>query len=257
LFFVGPFALRWGLILFVFVRLTSWLGAPKLLLQILGGLFAAVLGLLGIASAGWYIAISAVGIYGGALLGLVYGIFLLPGFAVIREQRRQWWRWIAIVSVTLLLSAGIVSPLLPNLDAQSLEVQVMRLVPGPEELTTGNTGLTATKVEVLHSLGLRGKLYGGIQSFSGGGDRKARALVVVRGPVPSKVTLREPKAASVVYVQEGGRWNMYPPNAPTLRKTITLTDAAGEYEGLLVRIEPVLREPKPFTWYPPIRREQR
>ena len=131
-FFVGPFALLWGAILFAFISVTGWLGAPKLLLRILGGLFAAALGLLGIASAGWYIAISAVGGFGGGVIGLVYGVFLLPRFAVIREQQRRWWQWVAIGCATLLLGAGIVYPLLPDRNALQLEVSVMRLVPGQE-----------------------------------------------------------------------------------------------------------------------------
>ncbi len=256
-FFVGPFALLWGAILFVFIRVLGWLGAPKPLLRILGGLFAAALGLLGIASAGWYIAISSVGVYGGGVVGLLYGVFLLPRFAAIREQQRRWWQWVAIGSATLLLGAGIVYPLIPDRNAQQLEVSVMRLVPGPEDLPGENSGLSATEVSVLHSLGLRGELHGGIQSFSGGGDKKARALIVVRGPISSKVTLREPKAADVVYVQDGEHWKMYPANAPTIRKMITLTDAPGEYEGLIFAVEPVIGEPKAFTWYPPIKREQR
>src|SRR5215472_8219291 len=54
-FFVGPFALFWGAILFVFVRLTGWLGSPKWFLRTLGGFFGGALGLLGIEAFGWYI----------------------------------------------------------------------------------------------------------------------------------------------------------------------------------------------------------
>jgi hypothetical protein len=68
----------------------------------------------------------------------------------------------------------------------------------------------------------------------------AGVLILVRGPISSKVTVREPKAADVVYVQEGEHWKMYPANAPTIKKTITLTDATGEYEGLSVAVEPVV-----------------
>jgi hypothetical protein len=118
-----------------------------------------------------------------------------------------------------------------------------------------DTGLTATEAGVLRSLGLRGELHGGVQSISGGGDKQARALIIVRGQLSSKVRLREPNAANVIFVQEGERWNMYPSDAPTLRKTITLTSAAGEFEGLSVAIEP--GKPTLFTWYPPIRRPTR
>ena len=253
-FFVAPFALLWGAILFVFAQLISWLGAPVWTLRILGGFLAAALGLLGIEAAGWYIAISTVAVCGGAVLGFVYGAVLLPKLAAVRSKSQHTrWDWVGIAAVTALLMTGIVYPLIPDRDAQSLEVCVVRLVPGPEELAADSTGLTATEASVLRSLGLRGELHGGgVQSISEGGDKQARALIIVRGQLSSKVRLREPNAANVIFVQEGDAWNMYPSDAPTLRKTITLTNAAGEFEGLSVAIEP--GEPTLFKWYPPIRR---
>jgi hypothetical protein len=256
-FFVGPFALLWGAILFVFIRFIAWLGAPKWLLRVLGGIFAGILGLLGTDAAGWYIAMSAVGVHAGALSGLAYGTLLLPRFAVVRsEARPRLWQWSGIIGATIILTTGIVFPLLPDRDAQSLEVQVVRLVPGSQEITVENTGLNASEVGVLRSLGLRGKLYGGIQSFSTGSNKQARALIVVCGPISKKVVLREPSATGVVYVQEGESWHIYPSNAPTLRKTITLTNSAGEYEGLSLAVEPTVGKAHSFTWYPPIKRIQ-
>jgi hypothetical protein len=256
-FFVGPFALLWGAILFVFVRFTAWLGAPKWFLRVLGGIFAGILGLLGTDAAGWYIAISAVGVYAGALSGLAYGTLLLPRFAVVRsEERPRVWRWAGIIGATIVLTTGIVFPLLPDRDAQSLEVEVMRFVPGSEEITQEKTGLKSAEVGVLRSLGLRGKLYGGMQGWSGGGAKQARVLIVVCGPISKKVVLNQPKATSIVYVQEAGSWHMYPSNAPTLGKTITLTESAGEYEGLSVAIEPIAGKASSFTWYPPIKSTQ-
>jgi hypothetical protein len=86
-FFVGPFALLCGAVLFVFGQLISWLGAPVWTLRVLGGFFAAALGFWGIAAAGWYIAISVVAVYGGAVLGLLYGAVLLPKLAGDRWGR--------------------------------------------------------------------------------------------------------------------------------------------------------------------------
>jgi len=254
LFFVGPFALFWGAILFAFTRLSSWLGSPKWLLRILGGFFGAVLGLLGIEAAGWYIAISAVAVYAGALLGLTYGALLLPRFAITHaEKRLPLLRWFAIAGATVSLLMAIVYPMIPDRDAQSLEVLVIRLVPGPEELASENTGLNTTELVLLRSVGLRGRLHYGIQSFTGAGGKQARAIVVVTSPISAKVTLKEPKATSVIYIQEHENWDMYPTSAPTLRKTIVLKNAEGEYEGLTVAIDPVIGKPPSFTWYPPIK----
>jgi len=111
-----------------------------------------------------------------------------------------------------------------------------------------------TQLERLLALRPFWKLFGGIQSLSGGGDKQARALIVVRGSVSSKTILREPKGTSAVYGQNGNRWNMYPSNAPALRKTITLMDGSGEYEGLSIAVEPVGKS-HGFTQYPPIKKE--
>jgi hypothetical protein len=114
-FFVAPFALLWGAILFVFAQLISWLGAPVWTLRILGGFLAAALGLLGIEAAGWYIAISAVAVYGGAVLGLVYGAVLLPKLAAVRAKSQQTrWNSVGIAAVTALLMTGIVYRLYPT-----------------------------------------------------------------------------------------------------------------------------------------------
>ena len=105
LFFVAPFALLWGAILFVFAQLISWLGTPAWTLRILGGFIAAALGLLGIAAAGWYIVISVVAVYGGAILGGFYGAVLLPKLAATRAKpHRSLWGWVGIAAVTTFLS---------------------------------------------------------------------------------------------------------------------------------------------------------
>ena len=238
LFFVGPFALLWGPGLWLFIRLVGWLDAPRLLLRVLGGLLAGFLSLFGIAAAGWYIAISAVAVYGGGVLGLLFGALVLPKFASPPDEpvRRGWWRVVAIAGITLLFGAVIVYPLLPDRNAQSLEVLVVSLTPGPEQLTTDNTGLSEGELKTLNSLNLRGTLQGEIQSYSGGGDKHARALIVVRGPMTSKV-VRQPKATNVIYVQDGTTWRMYPNDAPTLRKKITLGDARGG-NGMTVAVDP-------------------
>jgi hypothetical protein len=142
---------------------------------------------------------------------------------------------------------------LPDRNAQSLEVVIERLVPGPEEIGP-DSGLTKEDVAILNSLGLKGKLHGGIQSYSGSGEKSARALIVIRGPLTSKVTLLQPKATNVVYVQDGSTFRMYPSDAPKLRQRITLAEGNREFEGLTVEIDPVIGKASTFTWSPPIRR---
>ncbi len=57
----------------------------------------------------------------------------------------------------------------------------------------------------------------------------ARAILIVDHSVPSEQDLREPYAASVIYIQTpADRWRMLPPTAPLLDRFLILTpDAAG------------------------------
>ncbi|HXN24791.1 MAG TPA: hypothetical protein VOA41_18815 [Candidatus Dormibacteraeota bacterium] len=253
--FVGPFALLWGMLLFVLVRALGWFATPRWLVRIIAAVIAFFLSLLGLASAGWYIAIAGVVVYGGAGIGSLFGGWILPRFTgTAGPIRSNWLRWAGVSVVVLGSLVVVIYPALPDRDAQSLDVVIERLVPGPEEIGP-DSGLRKDEVTVLNSLGLKGKLFhGGIQSSSGSGEKSARALIVIRGTLKSKITLRQPKATNVVYVQDGSTWQIYPSNAPTMRKRITLAEGNGEFEGLTVEIDPVIGKASTFTWYPPIKR---
>jgi hypothetical protein len=253
-FFVGPFALLWGILLFVLVRTLGWLMMPRLLVRTIAAVFAFFVSLLGLASAGWYIAIAGVVVYGGAAIGSLFGGWILPRFAGTAGPISKPWLRRTGAAVVVLGSFGLVIyPVLPDRDTQSLEVIIERLVPGPDQIGA-NSGLTKNEVAVLNSLGLKGNLHSGMQSYSGSGEKSARALIIIRGPLTSKVTLRQPKATNVVYVQDGSTFRMYPSDAHKLRQKITLAEGSGEFEGLTVEIDPVIGKADTFTWSPPIRR---
>jgi hypothetical protein len=255
-FFVGPFALLWGILLFALVRALGWLATPRWLVRTIAAVFAFFLSLLGLASAGWYIAIAGVVVYGGAAIGSLFGGWILPHFAGMTGPIREpWVRWAGAVVVVLGSFGLVIYPVLPDRNAQSLEVVIERLVPGPEEIGP-DSGLAKNEVAVLNSLRLKGKLHSGIQSNSGSGEKNAHVLIVIRGPLTSKVPLRQPKATNVVYVQDGNTFQMYPSDAPTLKQKITLAEGNSEFEGLTVEIDPVVGKASTFTWSPPIGRAQ-
>jgi MFS family permease len=258
-FFVGPFALIWGVLLFVFVRTLGWFAAPKWFVRTISAVFASFVSLLGLTAAGWYIALSAVVVYGGAAVGAIFGGWVLPRFTgAVGPIRNTWVRWTAIAAIILVSFGLVLYPILPDRNAQSLDVVIKRLVPGPDAIDA-ESGLRKGEIEVLNSLGLKGILHGGIQiasGSSGSGEKHARVLIAVRERLTSKVTLRQPKATDVVYVQDGNEWRMYPRGAPTLRKKITLTEGTGDLQGLTVQVDPVIGKGNTFTWYPPIEKIQ-
>jgi hypothetical protein len=71
----------------------------------------------------------------------------------------------------------------------------------------------------------------------GHGARASRAIIVVHGPVTASAELPEPDATTIVYVQEGGGWRMYPARAPMLKRTIRVEPLAGDPKQTLVLVE--------------------
>ncbi len=77
-FSVAPFALLWGILLFVLVRALGWFATPRWLVRMIGAVFVFFLSLLGLAAAGWYIALAGIVAYGGAAIGSLFGGWILP-----------------------------------------------------------------------------------------------------------------------------------------------------------------------------------
>ena len=94
------------------------------------------------------------------------------------------------------------------------------------------------EISVLTTLFPRGDLNGGFYGSSGFGWTKTpirgRMLVVITENLGGEVRLRVPNRVSVVYVQRGKDWAMYPPAAPTLRQTLRLEPGAHPEEATVV-----------------------
>lgn len=260
-FFLGwlPFLiyslLYLGVALFPFARVLGWLGSPRWLLCVFGGVFSGIAALIGVLAAGWYIAISQFPAYAGGMCGMAYGAVFLPRFSGTRQSGATGWKqWAGIAGSILACGTIVVYPLLPKQPDQSLEVLFVRVAPGVQDLAgDGKTGgLTADELNQLKVLGLRGTLHFGMSQFHGSSPAQARAVVVFTGELHSRVELREPQATHILYVEQGDAWRIYPPDAPTIRNKIKFwpsTKGSGKIE---VQTEPALGEPNAFSWYPPL-----
>jgi hypothetical protein len=83
---------------------------------------------------------------------------------------------------------------------------------------------TDAEMESLRTLGMTGMIRqnGGTTNLVPG--PRARALVILDHPAPSEADLKEPDAASVIYIQTAtNRWRMVPPDAPLLDRFLILT----------------------------------
>ncbi len=244
-----------GAVLFPFVRLLSWFHSPRWLLRVFGGLFAGIAALVGVAAAGWYIAISQYPAYAGALSGMIYGAVLLPRFSGLPQSSPMTWKhWTGIATTIITCGAFVIYPLLPKQTEQSLEVLYVRVVPGPGDLATDprNGTLTQDELMLLKSLGLTGVLQFGISEYHGNAPYDARAVIAFTGELHSRAELRQPLRTHVLYVEQGDGWTMYPPNAPTIRNKIKFWPSKRDSTKIEVQSDPAYGEPNTFSWSPPL-----
>lgn len=219
-----------GAVLFVSVQLLLWIRTPRWLIATIGAAASALLSLILVGATGWIIAIGAVPVYGAALLGGVYGGWLLPKQAAqsatsvgLRAGQR-----LAIFGIWCFAILWIALPSVPwplSEPDQSLEVIIVQWIPGPEPLVLAADGLTADEVSQMAAMGVTGQL-SRRGTFGGGkGTKHARAVIVMQRPVDSPVALPEPNGSTLIYLQEPGGWKKIPPHAETLQRTIRLTIA--------------------------------
>lgn len=82
-------------------------------------------------------------------------------------------------------------------------------------------GITSEELTQLKLIGVTGQLtVMGPGTFGRG--KHTRAVILMQHESESPVELAQPDGSEVIYLQYDNEWKMYPPNAPTLRRTIRL-----------------------------------
>lgn len=137
---------------------------------------------------------------------------------------------VGVLAIWSLYLPAITGAVRTKLSDQRLTLHVVRWVPSPQPLTVSDsagetrpeTRLTRAEIEHLKEAGVTGR----VETFSlgiyGNGNKSSRTIIVIQNPVASPVELPEPNATTVVYVQHGDSWRLYPASAPTLRRTIRI-----------------------------------
>jgi hypothetical protein len=87
-------------------------------------------------------------------------------------------------------------------------------------------------IERVQALGLRRDFRVAYLSRQGRG-KQSLAVIVMLGPVEGRAALAEPNGSTIVYVQQGGSWSRYPPDAPTLRRSIEIWSARGRNDAFV------------------------
>ena len=248
--------LIYGTGIFIWLRLLQLLGTPRVVIRAVGGIVSGVLSMFLIAAGGWYIAVAAFPVWVAGGLGAVWAAVIMPRYLGTPLTQEAGWaqRSIVVACLVAMPTLAAWAFFVPKY-TQELNVLIIRVSPegsGPIISDNWKKSLEPHEVTLLGSLFSSGVLHSGIRggSGSGGGGKRARMLVIVTGPVPRETRLRVPKGVSVVYVQRDAGWDMYPPEAQTLRDTIRLEPGADIGVALFAWPH---GEASPFRWYPPLK----
>jgi hypothetical protein len=207
---------------FLYASLLSILRMPRWMIGLGTAIPVTLLALLGAAANGWMIAIAAPPIFAAGIFGCVYAGFVIPHLVSPGHGSSQWWHWTVAVSLIVFASALAAHPLLPDREAQNIDVVFVKLAIGDNLVESGV--LTKFESDTFRQNGWRGKLSQGPQVADsiGGVEKRARVLVVMTGPLEAIAELAEPDGTTVIYFQEGPNWRRYPPDVPVLKKKIIL-----------------------------------
>lgn len=229
-------------------ELQFFLGFALLVLRgsaLYGGLFAALAGLLGfcrtprwglriiatplafissgimMASAGWMIAISSMGVYTAAICGGLWGLLSFPRLV----PRASYTPPLAlrIVAPLILLAVGgywLIRPLLPNRALTNAKVEIIqRNATGGAPLSFAYLGPGfAGNVHDANKYASVSRL-----EFTTDGKNQVRVLLIVDDPQPVAHTFVLPRTGTVVYRQSHGVWDEEQPGGKPSDISVRLT----------------------------------
>ncbi len=159
---------------------------------------------------------------------LAGGVSSMIAIAGLGSRRQRAVLWLEVVLVgAVALGIGVGSDDIVNwaFEARQIQIVWVRWHRGTQPLELDRRlpkHLTAEEVQRLRRLGLTGHLEWRATVREGQGP-PSRVVIVAHRMIEGEVELRLPAEESVIYIQqEDGTWQMEPPDAPLLRRTITL-----------------------------------
>ena len=121
------------------------------------------------------------------------------------------------------------SVLLWTPSASPLAIREPSQVPSPP-----NMKLSQTEIQQIKDTGITGSISTFAVNGRYGSGKKSHVTLIMQGPVTEPIELKEPDATSVVYVQNGKDWTIFPKNAPTLKRTIRIQPRPDDHNQSLV-----------------------
>jgi hypothetical protein len=165
----------------------------------------------------------------------LFGSLLLVISALISLANRVLAARLALVGVIAIWTfylPGLVGVVKMRLSDQELGLSVLLWTPSASPLTIPeyppNMRLSSVEIQQIKDAGITGKLSTYMANGRYGSGKKSHVTLIMQRPVNETIELKEPDATSVVYVQYGKSWKIFPPNAPTLERTIRIEPEFGE-----------------------------
>jgi len=215
-----------GAAFFVLAIVLGLVSAPRWSVRAIGGVVGVATAVMGVAGAGWYIALSGTGPVVGAVAGLVYGVFLFPLFVARRERLFPLWvRLAVLILAPALILFWVASPLLPRAPVPAVNYDVLRITPGDKLVADQmNSYDSPTVREIVRSLQIRGQIHSGIGGRSAGDNNVPviQVQVYLLEPIREESKLPFPQGGVVVYVLQSGHWTATPANFVQGKQFLTI-----------------------------------
>jgi hypothetical protein len=134
----------------------------------------------------------------------------------------------------------IVDVVKTRLSDQELGLSVLLWSPSASPLTIQehpNMRLSPIEIQQIKDVGITGALSTYTANGQFGSGKTSHVTLIMQGPVKGPIELKEPDTSSVVYIQYGDDWKMFPPNARTLERTIRIEPQFGDPKQSSVMVE--------------------
>jgi hypothetical protein len=192
---------------------------------------------------GW--AVWGAGISITEYVSLLGSLILVAAAAVDGSKGRSAAR-LALVGATAVWSfylpqlLGIASS---RLSDQELGLEVLLWAPSTSPLVieqapnVRDMKLSALEAQQVKDTGLTGTVSVYAANARYGSGRKSHVILIMQEPVSEAIELKEPDACSIVYIQGNHKWQMFPPTAATLKRTIRIEPRADDQNQTSVMVE--------------------
>jgi len=154
----------------------------------------------------------------------------LSGLVSSGAIRGSWWLISTALSLAASFGLGVKADFIVAelIGEQKIDVMILRVADARENLSLDEQAareIGRDELPYLEAAGVRGRLELTGGGHYGQGRKSSRVLLVISEDIEQRTVLPLPDATTVVYIQNGKRWRMYPPSAPTLVRSIRLEPA--------------------------------